>query len=304
MAFVRSTASRAAIASPNVYTAINHTTYSCHLPALPESRLRADGTTTSLSENQDLQPLLHSLYKYCLHLTRCSWDAEDLMQETCLKTMPLLTDPAAVPDMNREAYILRTARNLWIDIMRRRTTQQSKLILLQATADEMHSASDSLQQRLECEWAAAMLLRQLSPWQHAVFVLRDLLGYPAAEAARLLDTTEGAIKSALHRARTAISALRDRITKNDDSDADNLLLSLPLPGEQDQELLRSYLSAFRSGQAEEIVRLLLDTSVDPIAIAPRIIRQSHCKLQQTIRDTQRTPHVTLSSSGARMLMSA
>ncbi|ANF96815.1 RNA polymerase sigma factor [Paenibacillus bovis] len=256
-----------------------------------------DDTITSFSDQQELQSLMHSLYKYCLHLTRSAWDAEDLVQETCLKTISLLTESTAIQHINREAYMLRTARNLWIDILRRRTTWQHKQILLQNSADQLDCHSDAGYQRLESEWAAALLLHQLSPWQHAVFVLRDLFGYPAAETARILDTTEGAVKAALHRARAVVRSMREQIESDDD-------VALPLPDKQDQKLLRSYLSAFRNGQAEDMVRLLLDPAVDPISIAPQIIRQARYTLRQT-KSVQSIPYNNkLNGSRTCMLVSA
>ncbi|WP_052714293.1 RNA polymerase sigma factor [Paenibacillus dauci] len=274
----------------------SNTTYETTASVMQPTSIDESVTPFVNSDNLELQPLLHSLYKYCLHLTHSSWDAEDLMQETCLKVMPMLTEPNAFQNTNLkpEAYIVRAARNLWIDIVRRRTNLQHKQILLQA--DQTDSNTDSGYQRLESEWAAALLLHQLSSWQHAVFVLRDLFGYPAAETARILDTTEGAIKAALHRARAVVRSLQDRIQADDH-------IALPLPDEQDQALLRSYLAAFRNGQAEDMVRLLLDPAVDPIAIAPQVIRQARCTLRQTTA-VPPTSYYRLTGSGSRMLMSA
>ena len=63
------------------------------------------------------EPLRPDLYRYCRHLTRSPWDAEDMAQETLARafvTLGLLTE---APN-NPRAWLFRVASNLWLNRVR------------------------------------------------------------------------------------------------------------------------------------------------------------------------------------------
>jgi RNA polymerase sigma-70 factor, ECF subfamily len=77
-------------------------------------------------------------------------------------------------------------------------------------------------------------LQYLPPKQRAVLILREVLGFPAADVAEMLDTSVAAVKSALQRARATLDAA-------DLSDSADLLE--PTSAEA-RRLLEQYVAAF------------------------------------------------------------
>jgi len=90
-------------------------------------------------------------------------------------------------------------------------------------------------------------LQHLPPLQRAIVILREVLGFSAAEAATALDTTEPAVNSALQRARATLDARRDAL------DAGHFLSP---DDERTHALLRRYVTAWESGDATQLVSLL------------------------------------------------
>jgi RNA polymerase sigma-70 factor (ECF subfamily) len=87
-------------------------------------------------------------------------------------------------------------------------------------------------------------LHFLPPRQRAVLILRDVLGWSAAEVASLLDLSVAAVNSALQRARSHLPA-------DDDS--------LVQPSEERQrELLDRYVAAFQNADVAGLVAVLTE----------------------------------------------
>jgi RNA polymerase sigma-70 factor (TIGR02960 family) len=89
-------------------------------------------------------------------------------------------------------------------------------------------------------------LQHLPPQQRAVLVLRDVLGFPAAEAAGILGTTQAAVNSALIRARAGLRPDREP----DD---------VPVPrSPAEAAVVDRFVSAFERFDLAELVALLTD----------------------------------------------
>ncbi len=214
-----------------------------------------------------LPDLMGSLYAYCLSLTKSVQETEDLVQETCLKVLSssVVGSSGMNKNMNWEAYLIRIARNSWIDMIRK---QQRLHSILDGLKPVMREFAEE-ERFEELESAVQLLISELPPWQRAIYVLREIMGYKAAETADMLDTTEGAVKAALSRARSAIAEVRHKL---EHSDAE--LQYEEGAVEDNREELRSYLLAFRTGDTARIIDLCLNRTDDPMAVAGSILQQT------------------------------
>ena len=142
-------------------------------------------------------PLRPALHAYCRRLTGNLWDAEDLVQDALLRafgTLGHVHHEIASP----RAYLLRTATNLWIDTVRRRSTEAS-VLAAGAVEPAVSAAPDGAVRDV-----GTALLQRLAPQERAAVVLKDLFDASLDEIALVLSTTPGAVKSALHRGREKI----------------------------------------------------------------------------------------------------
>lgn len=133
------------------------------------------------------EPLRGELYRYCRHLTRSPWDAEDLAQETMARAFATLGRMGAAPP-NPRAWLFRVASNRWLDLVRRPL----------APPDQ---APPPPPPPIELRDAAGALLVQLAPQERAAVVLKDAFDFSLEEVAAIIGTTVGAVKTALHRGR-------------------------------------------------------------------------------------------------------
>jgi RNA polymerase sigma-70 factor (ECF subfamily) len=139
-------------------------------------------------------PLRADLHRYCRRLTGNLWDAEDLVQETLLRAFSRLGQ-VHHEVANPRAYLLRTATHGWIDALRRRSAEREAQGELPGPAPQGGVGPGLLRD------AGSALLGRLAPQERAAVLLKDLFDFRLEEIAELLGTSNGAVKSALHRGR-------------------------------------------------------------------------------------------------------
>jgi RNA polymerase sigma-70 factor, ECF subfamily len=183
---------------------------------------------------ESFEPLRPALYRYCRHLTRSPWDAEDLAQDVLSRAFVTLAQmDGALP--NPRAWLFRVASNLWID--RTRAAEQRR-----DEQPRQEIASVFVDPRSVRE-AAGTLLGQLSPHERAAVVLKDVFGLSLDETAEVLETTVGAVKTALHRGRGKLVDAR-----------------VEEPAPQRPAVLDAFCEAFNAGDLDRLASLLLDTA--------------------------------------------
>jgi RNA polymerase sigma factor (sigma-70 family) len=201
-----------------------------------------------MTQLADIQELQSRLLRYCLTITESVWEAEDLVQETCLKAIGLLNGTCV--HANPAAYLFRIAKNTRIDQLRKQKTFQIKMNLI--LAEEQQHYFDLFDYDVEA--ALQLLIKCLSPMQRSVFLLRDVFGFTNMEAAEFLKTTEGAVKTALHRARYSLEAAKDTFAEEEISNVKD---------ESEKGILRALLTAFQLRDVPLLVQLSQNDALDP-----------------------------------------
>lgn len=169
------------------------------------------------------------LYRYCRHLTRSPWDAEDLAQDVLARAFVTLGKLGAAPP-NPRAWLFRVASNAWIDQQRRPRV-------------ELAAPSDAALDPRDTREAAGTLISRLAPQERAAVVLKDVFDLSLDEIATILATTPNAIKAALSRGRGKLVA-----EPPDDE-------RVPTPAALD-----AFVKAFEQRDLSALAALLMDTS--------------------------------------------
>jgi len=132
------------------------------------------------------------LLQYCSNLASDRAGAEDLVQETYLRAMGHLDDLEDMSRSQRRSWLYRTAKNLYIDRVRKqsREVMGGEEPLLAAPFEEDFTGP-----------AVAQLISRLPEQERQLFSLRTFAGYNAAELGDLFDLPPSTVRSRLASAR-------------------------------------------------------------------------------------------------------
>lgn len=169
------------------------------------------------------------LVAHCYRMLGSLHDAEDAVQETYLRAWRGHADFEHRSTIR--TWLYRIATNVCLNLLQ----HSSRRVVQSALGAPGNDPEDLHAQALEVPWlepfpdqllgadpatvvgdrqslrlAMVAAMQHLPPRQRAVLILREVLTWPAADVASLLDTTTAAVNSSLQRARAELARLKPR----------------------------------------------------------------------------------------------
>ncbi|WP_433287938.1 sigma-70 family RNA polymerase sigma factor [Micromonospora sp. CA-244673] len=203
------------------------------------------------------------LLAYCYRMLGSFHEAEDVVQETMLRAWRARDryDPARA---SQRTWLYRIATNACLTALEGRARRPLPSGLGAPSVDPEAPLTPSLdvpwlepfpdarvelETRLEMRLALVAAVQVLPVRQRAVLLLREVLGFTAAEVAAQLGTTVAAVNSALQRARAAPPDVGDvgEVAEPDDPRV--------------RAVVDRYVRAFEAADVPGLVRLLADEAI-------------------------------------------
>lgn len=211
----------------------------------------------STATEHEFETYRGELFAHCYRMVGSVHEAEDLVQDTFLRAWQ--ARDAFEGRASVRTWLYKIATNACLNVLgsaRRRVlpmsfepeSDPSDQVSLRTDVPWLEPLPGSFDERDSVRLAFVAMAQTLPPQQRAVLLLRDVLGFRAAEVAAMLDTTTIAVNSSLRRARSALE--------------DSSISSVPEPSSPaDRRLLDAYVAAWESKDVPAIVALLTSDAV-------------------------------------------
>ncbi|MEV6105525.1 RNA polymerase subunit sigma-70 [Streptomyces sp. NPDC051940] len=230
------------------------------------------------------EPYRRELHVHCYRMLGSLQDAEDVLQDTLLAAWQGLGGFEGRSSLRRWLYKIATNRCLnarraaarrpvkeWEmpNVDPPEPTRLGEVLWLEPYPDTLLAGALDVplgpearyEQAESISLAFVTALQLLPPRQLAVLILRDVLGYHAAEVADMLDSTVDSVNSALKRARAGLARRLPPAGGGGPA---------PEPGSpEEEELVGAFASAYAAGDLEAVLALLTDDiflSMPPIPL--------------------------------------
>jgi RNA polymerase sigma-70 factor (ECF subfamily) len=219
----------------------------------------------------DLESHRRELTGYCYRMLGSAFEADDAVQETMLRAWR--ASDSFEGRASVRSWLYRIATNVCLDLLRGRQRRALPMDLGPSSppkesllggfmpedlwvtpvpdASVLPEHGDPAEiaiARNSIRLAFVTALQKLSPKQRAALILCDVLRWPAAEAATMLQTTVASVNSALQRARGTLAALPDE-QRPADVDTEN------------SALLEQFVDAFQRYDMDALVKLIHEDAV-------------------------------------------
>jgi RNA polymerase sigma-70 factor (TIGR02960 family) len=223
------------------------------------------------------EPYRAQLLAHCYRIVGSLPDAEDLVQDTLMAAWRGLEQFEG--RASTRSWLYRIATNRCLNHLRDRGPRRPELpapteplptpppptrvsepvwlepfpdAVLEASADTAYEPAARYEEREAISLAFMFALHRLPPRQRAALVLRDVLGFRAAEVADMLGVTEVAVHRLVSRARQAV----------DRHASPSAFADAPMPGSAlERELVARFATAFQAGDIDGVIELLTDDAL-------------------------------------------
>jgi RNA polymerase sigma-70 factor (ECF subfamily) len=204
---------------------------------------------------------------HCYRMLGSFDEAEDMVQETFLRAWRSRETYAARSTFR--AWLYRIATNACLDHLERTPRRPVPVPgvpghsevpwlqpfpdpLLDQAAPQADEPDAVVVARETIELAFLVAVQHLPPRQRAVLMLRDVLGWPAAEAAELLESSVASVNSALQRAR---ATLREHLPER------RAEWTSAAPSEEERTVLQRFVEACEDADLDALGALLREDAI-------------------------------------------
>jgi RNA polymerase sigma-70 factor (ECF subfamily) len=235
--------------------------------------------TETIGSIDDLELYRRELTGYCYRMLGSGFEAEDAVQETLVRAWG--KSEGFEGRSSVRSWLYRIATNVCID-MQRSVQRRARPMEMQAAmsspgevhlgkilpesawvspmpdarvAPESDDPAEITLHRETIRLAFVTALQHLPARQRSALILCEVLRWPVAEAAELLETSVAAVNSALQRARSTLGDLPAEPNPE------------PLD-EADSQLLARYVDAFERYDVERLVTLLREDAIQSMPPIP------------------------------------